>query len=54
MPNYDYRCAKRGKRLSRIVSISAPGRRRPAGPKCKSTRVAQVFTAFYAKTVKKS
>ena len=54
MPIYEYRCEKCGKRFSRIEAISTHGRRHPACPKCKSTRVAQVFTAFYAKTVKKS
>lgn len=54
MPTYEYRCAKCGKRFSRVESISVHGRRHPACPKCKSARVTQVFSPFYAKTVKKS
>ena len=54
MPTYEYRCAKCGKRFSRLESISAHGRRHPGCPKCKSAKVTQVFSAFYAKTVKKS
>ena len=54
MPTYDYRCEKCGKRFSRVESITAHGGTRPKCPKCKSVKVAQVFTPFYAKTVKKS
>jgi putative FmdB family regulatory protein len=54
MPTYDYRCDKCGKEFSRVESINTHGRRTPSCPKCKSARVARVFSAFYAKTVKKS
>lgn len=54
MPTYDYRCDHCGKRFQKMESISTHGRKRPACPKCKSTKVQQVMTAFYAKTVKKS
>ena len=54
MPTYDYRCEKCGQRFSQIESISAHGRVRSKCPKCKSVKVVQVFTPFYAKTVKKS
>ncbi|GBD31437.1 MAG: hypothetical protein KatS3mg081_1147 [Gemmatimonadales bacterium] len=54
MPTYEYRCEKCGKKFSRVESISEHGRRRPSCPKCKSTKVSQLFTSFYAKTAKKS
>jgi putative FmdB family regulatory protein len=56
MPTYEYRCDKCGKEFTRIESISTHGRKKiPCpNPKCKSTHVSQVFTPFYAKTVKKS
>lgn len=54
MPIYEYRCAKCGHRWSVSESIADYGRRRPACPKCKSRVVEQVFTPFFAKTVRKS
>jgi putative FmdB family regulatory protein len=56
MPTYEYRCDKCGKDFTRIESIATHGRKKAAcpNPKCKSTSVSQVFTPFYAKTVKKS
>ena len=54
MPTYEYRCEKCGKEFSRIESIAAHGHGKVGCPKCKSPNVSQVFTPFYAKTVKKS
>lgn len=54
MPTYEYRCDSCGKHFSRVESIALHGRRRLSCPKCKSAKVTQVFSAFYAKTVKKS
>ena len=54
MPTYEYRCEKCRKAFTRIESIAAHGRKKAACPHCKSTSVSQVFTPFYAKTVKKS
>ena len=54
MPTYEYQCGKCGKRFNRIETISTHGRKKATCPKCKSANVSQVFTAFYAKTVKKS
>jgi putative FmdB family regulatory protein len=54
MPTYEYRCEKCKKAFTRMENISSHGRKKPACPKCKSTNVSQVFTPFYAKTVKKS
>jgi len=54
MPTYSYSCDKCGKRFSRIETISAHEKRKPACPKCKSQRVTQVLRSFFAKTSKKS
>lgn len=54
MPTYQYRCEKCGKEFSRVESITTHGRKRPSCPKCKSTKIAQLFSNFYAKTAKKS
>ncbi len=54
MPTYDYRCDKCNKRFSVVESISRHDARRPKCPKCKSTKVTQIFAPFYAKTAKKS
>jgi putative FmdB family regulatory protein len=54
MPTYEYVCGKCRKRFSVIKSISEHDRRQPMCPKCKSRKVTQIFTPFYAKTVKKS
>ena len=54
MPTYEYRCEKCGTRFTRIEAIQSHGRKKAACPKCKSANVSQVFTPFYAKTVKKS
>ncbi|MGD2135380.1 MAG: zinc ribbon domain-containing protein [Gemmatimonadales bacterium] len=54
MPTYEYRCAKCGKRFTRVETISQHESKRPACPKCKARKVEQVFSAFYAKTAKKS
>ena len=54
MPTYEYRCEKCKKSFTRIENISSHGRKKLTCPKCKSANVSQVFSAFYAKTVKKS
>ncbi len=54
MPIYEYRCTKCRERFSRQEGIEEHGRRRPACPKCKSRAVEQVFSPFFAKTVRKS
>lgn len=54
MPTYEYTCESCGKRFSKVESISAHAKGRPACPKCKSRKVVQVLSAFYAKTAKKS
>ncbi len=54
MPRYEYQCEKCHKRFLRIERIAEHARVRPSCPKCKSKKTAQVFSPFYAKTVKKS
>jgi putative FmdB family regulatory protein len=55
MPKYEYRCQSCGEQFDRAEHISEHGSAsRPACPKCRSTRVEQVFSSFFAKTAKKS
>jgi putative FmdB family regulatory protein len=54
MPIYEFRCRKCRKRFTAAMPISAHGRRRPACPKCGSTAVEQLFSTFFAKTIRKS
>lgn len=54
MPTYEYRCRKCGKSFERNERISEHVLKHARCPKCKSTRVAQVPGAFFAKTSKKS
>ena len=54
MPIYEYRCTKCRKRFTQQEGIEEHGRRRPTCPKCKSRAVQQVFSPFFAKTVRKS
>ncbi len=54
MPIYEYRCTKCRKRFSESMPISQHGRKRPVCPKCGSRAAEPVFSAFFAKTVRKS
>lgn len=54
MPIYEYRCTKCDKRFTHQEPLAEHGKKRPACPKCGSRAVEQVFTAFFAKTVRKS
>lgn len=54
MPTYEYRCDKCGKKFVLVQSIAQHDRKRASCPKCKSARVAQLFSPFYAQTAKKS
>ncbi len=54
MPIYEYRCTKCRKHFSQQEAIEEHGRKRPACPKCKSRVVERVYSAFFAKTVRKS
>ena len=54
MPTYDYTCGKCGHTFQRIEKISEHGAKKIRCPKCKSTRVAQLFGSVFVKTGKKS
>ncbi len=54
MPTYEYRCENCGKRFTVVEPISKHDTSRPKCPKCKSAKVSQELSAFFAKTAKKS
>jgi len=54
MPTYDYTCGKCGHSFTRIEKISEHGNKKLRCPKCKSTKVEQVFGSVFVKTRKKS
>jgi putative FmdB family regulatory protein len=54
MPIYEYRCTKCRKRFSQQQGIAEHGHKRPTCPKCKSRAVEQVYSPFFAKTIRKS
>lgn len=54
MPIYEYRCTNCRHRWSVALAMAEHARARPACPKCRSKAVESVFSAFYAKTVRKS
>ncbi len=54
MPTYEYRCEKCEKNFSVLMRIEEHDKGRAACPVCKGTSVIQQYTAFFAKTSKKS
>jgi putative FmdB family regulatory protein len=54
MPTYEYHCKKCGEIFDRVERMTEHEGAHPRCPKCKSRAVEQVFTAFTAKTSKKS
>jgi putative FmdB family regulatory protein len=54
MPTYEYQCRDCRRIFDRVEPLAKHGQARPECPKCKSKRVDQVFTAFFAKTAHKS
>jgi putative FmdB family regulatory protein len=54
MPTYEYRCRDCGRRFDRVEPLAEHGQGHPECPKCKSKRVEQVLTPFYAKTAHKA
>jgi putative FmdB family regulatory protein len=54
MPTYEYRCRDCHNVFDRIEPLAEHGRTHPECPKCKSRKVEQVFTPFFAKTSHKS
>jgi putative FmdB family regulatory protein len=54
MPTYEYRCERCGETFERRETIAEHETVKPQCPKCGEANVIPVFTAFYAKTSKKS
>ncbi len=54
MPIYEYRCTKCGHAWTQAESIAEHGRKQPVCPKCKARAAERVYSAFFAKTVRKS
>jgi putative FmdB family regulatory protein len=54
MPTYEYRCQNCGETFERRERIAEHEAATPKCPKCGSDRVERAFSAFYAKTSKKS
>ena len=54
MPTYEYHCHACDSDFSRTESVSAHEKAKVACPHCRSTKVERTFTAFYAKTGRKS
>ena len=54
MPTYEYRCEKCGEMFEQRESIAEHEAAKAKCPACGSDKVVQAFSAFYAKTSKKS
>ena len=54
MPTYEYRCRACQEVFEVQQSLAEKAKAVPQCPKCKSAEVEQRFTAFYAKTARKS
>ena len=54
MPTYDYRCENCAKTFSVTLSMLEHDKGNIACPGCKEDKVVQLYSAFFAKTSKKS
>ncbi len=54
MPIYEYRCDSCAKNFSVTMTIAERDKGGVMCPECKATSVVQQYTAFFAKTSKKS
>lgn len=54
MPTYEYRCDNCGKSFSLRMSMAEHEKGSLTCPDCKGGRIVQQYSAFYAKTSKKS
>lgn len=54
MPLYEYRCKECSKEFTLRLGISEHEKKRPKCPKCGSRKLEQQYSAFFAKTAKKS
>ncbi len=54
MPLYEYRCKECGTTFSLRLHIEEHEKKRPKCPDCDSRKTEKLYSAFYAKTGKKS
>jgi putative FmdB family regulatory protein len=54
MPTYEYRCQRCGETFEQRESVAEHEAAKAKCPKCGSEEVARAYSAFYAKTSKKS
>lgn len=54
MPTYEYRCKACDHRFIEIMTIREHDAFKPKCPKCTSRKVEQMYSAFFAKTSRKS
>ncbi|RIK78436.1 FmdB family transcriptional regulator [candidate division KSB1 bacterium] len=54
MPTYEYRCKECGHQFLEALRVAEHDKKKPQCPKCKSQKVEQVFSTFFAKTSSKT
>ncbi len=54
MPTYEYKCSDCGQQFEKILSISDHDKSKPQCPECKSKKVEQVISGFFASTDSKT
>lgn len=54
MPTYEYHCLACGHKFSETLQLKEYEAHKPKCPKCKSTKVEQLISSFFAQTSKKS
>lgn len=54
MPMYEYRCTACRHEWTQSELISEHGKQAPTCPECGAQTVERIFSAFFAKTVRKS
>lgn len=54
MPTYEYNCRDCGQQFEKITSIPEHDKNKPQCPNCKSKKVEQIISGFFAKTDSKT
>lgn len=54
MPTYEYKCLNCSHKFEAVMSIPDHDKHKPQCPECKSKKVEQIVSGFYAKTDSKS
>ena len=54
MPTYEYRCKECKKKFELVLTIAQHDKKKVTCPKCKSRKVGQQFSNFFAATSSKS